>query len=355
MALTTGSNCWCGDLLPAASSKTDDAKCDKSCQGGGDNAWSVLLTGLNNNVGSVQDTASNSDSKPKSSSKAATPPAPASTAATSTAAAKSNPTSPSAANAQPDTAKDKSPSTVTTAATVVVTAPGQTQPAAVSVESQRPSKGPNTGGIVAGVVVGIAAILAIAGGLFFFLRNRRRRAVVEQYQRNNVNNPFETESKPPQSSHSMSDSRLEPSVMMQRRQSDGSIADNQDYSRRILKVTNPDGVANGALDKSTPKSSHDGGQEKQKKLRKADAGHFSMIKYHHPFTPSTTQTCFCGFMSILSSMRYCLGSPQSHGPMWFALAFMPFGLFFDFMDGKVARWRQKSSLMGQELDSLADL
>ena len=34
---------------------------------------------------------------------------------------------------------------------------------------------------------------------------------------------------------------------------------------------------------------------------------------------------------------------------------MPLGLFFDFFDGKVARWRGKSSLMGQELDSLADL
>ena len=54
-------------------------------------------------------------------------------------------------------------------------------------------------------------------------------------------------------------------------------------------------------------------------------------------------------------MRYCLGPPDSHGPIWAALAFMPFGLFFDFMDGKVARWRGKSSLMGQELDSLADL
>ena len=64
---------------------------------------------------------------------------------------------------------------------------------------------------------------------------------------------------------------------------------------------------------------------------------------------------FCGFMSILSSMRYCLGSPTEYGPIWAALAFMPFGLFFDFMDGKVARWRHKSSLMGQELDSLADL
>ena len=54
-------------------------------------------------------------------------------------------------------------------------------------------------------------------------------------------------------------------------------------------------------------------------------------------------------------MRYCLGPPDAYGAMWIALAFMPFGLFFDFMDGKVARWRHKSSLMGQELDSLADL
>ena len=60
-------------------------------------------------------------------------------------------------------------------------------------------------------------------------------------------------------------------------------------------------------------------------------------------------------MSILSSMRYCLGPPDAYGNIWAALAFMPFGLFFDFMDGKVARWRHKSSLMGQELDSLADL
>ena len=60
-------------------------------------------------------------------------------------------------------------------------------------------------------------------------------------------------------------------------------------------------------------------------------------------------------MSILSSLRYCLGPPDDHTNMWIALAFIPFGLFFDFMDGKVARWRKKSSLMGQELDSLADL
>lgn len=60
-------------------------------------------------------------------------------------------------------------------------------------------------------------------------------------------------------------------------------------------------------------------------------------------------------MSIFSSLRYCLGDPSAMGNVWMALAFLPFGLFFDFFDGKVARWRKKSSLMGQELDSLADL
>ena len=60
-------------------------------------------------------------------------------------------------------------------------------------------------------------------------------------------------------------------------------------------------------------------------------------------------------MSILSSMRYCLSDSGDTTNLWLAFAFMPFGLFFDFFDGMVARWRGKSSLMGQELDSLADL
>jgi CDP-diacylglycerol--serine O-phosphatidyltransferase len=60
-------------------------------------------------------------------------------------------------------------------------------------------------------------------------------------------------------------------------------------------------------------------------------------------------------MSILSSLTYALGPPNEYGSMWTALGFIPFGLAFDFLDGRVARWRHKSSLMGQELDSLADL
>ncbi|KAL8912251.1 MAG: hypothetical protein Q9171_002706 [Xanthocarpia ochracea] len=220
---------------------------------GGDNTWSVLLTGLNNNVESAEEASKpnadtdSKDSDPKSNPppKAAPSPSTSSTSASTTPspAAKDKPSSDdAAAAAQPDATKDKPPSTITRASTVVVTAPGQTQPISVSVETTQPAKGPNTAGIAAGVVVGVVSVCAVAGGLFFFLRRRKRRALEEEYQQHAVN-PFEgeTESKPPASSHSMSDSRLEPSVMMQRRQSDGSIADNQDYSRRILKASLGDG------------------------------------------------------------------------------------------------------------------
>ena len=61
----------------------------------------------------------------------------------------------------------------------------------------------------------------------------------------------------------------------------------------------------------------------------------------------------CGVLSIFSSLKYCMGYQKMF--LWYALLLQPTGAFFDFLDGKVARLRDKSSLLGQELDSLADL
>jgi CDP-diacylglycerol--serine O-phosphatidyltransferase len=63
----------------------------------------------------------------------------------------------------------------------------------------------------------------------------------------------------------------------------------------------------------------------------------------------------CGIMSIFKSLAFCLSHPSDYTYLWKALGFPYAGLFADFFDGKVARWRGKSSLLGQELDSLADL
>jgi len=61
----------------------------------------------------------------------------------------------------------------------------------------------------------------------------------------------------------------------------------------------------------------------------------------------------CGSFSIFSSARYLLTNDPDY--LWTAMAFPLAGLMFDFLDGKVARWRKSSSMLGQELDSLADL
>ncbi|EGD84772.1 hypothetical protein H112_08488 [Trichophyton rubrum D6] len=107
--------------------------------------------------------------------------------------------------------------------------------------SSKPApSGPNKAGIAAGVVVGVVAIGAIIGGVIFFLKYRKRQKVVDEYRRNQTINNFVAGGKPSYS-QSSADSRLDPSMTSQRRQSNGSIADDQDFSRRVLKVTNPDG------------------------------------------------------------------------------------------------------------------
>lgn len=96
--------------------------------------------------------------------------------------------------------------------------------------------------------------------------------------------------------------------------------------------------------------------DKQDTLLAKETGHFSLIKAMHLADLITEMNGFCGVMSVFSSMRYMAANdPTATGNILAALAFIPLGFFFDGMDGAVARKRKTSSLMGQELDSLADL
>jgi CDP-diacylglycerol--serine O-phosphatidyltransferase len=60
-----------------------------------------------------------------------------------------------------------------------------------------------------------------------------------------------------------------------------------------------------------------------------------------------------GTACILCLMSY-LVEPEGWR-VWVAMAFLPAALFFDVMDGTVARWRKRQSILGRELDSLADI
>ncbi|KAL1922033.1 uncharacterized protein VTP21DRAFT_10675 [Calcarisporiella thermophila] len=81
--------------------------------------------------------------------------------------------------------------------------------------------------------------------------------------------------------------------------------------------------------------------------------HFSMVRDFHLADIITLLNGICGSLSIFSNMKYIL--TRDPHQLWLAMAFIPFGFAFDVLDGRVARWRKKSSLLGQELDSLADL
>ena len=61
----------------------------------------------------------------------------------------------------------------------------------------------------------------------------------------------------------------------------------------------------------------------------------------------------CGFISILSVCRYLVMREQEI--LWTAIGVLPLAAALDYFDGRVARWRQESSLLGAQLDSLADL
>jgi CDP-diacylglycerol---serine O-phosphatidyltransferase len=62
---------------------------------------------------------------------------------------------------------------------------------------------------------------------------------------------------------------------------------------------------------------------------------------------------FCGSGSVLSAMQY-LVTANAHWLLT-SMALLPVALVFDFADGRVARWRHRSSLLGADLDSLADV
>jgi len=82
-------------------------------------------------------------------------------------------------------------------------------------------------------------------------------------------------------------------------------------------------------------------------------GHFSLVRNFRLADLVTIMNGVCGSFSVFSSARYLLTNDIDY--LWMALSFPVAGLMFDFLDGKVARWRRSSSMLGQELDSLADL
>ena len=80
---------------------------------------------------------------------------------------------------------------------------------------------------------------------------------------------------------------------------------------------------------------------------------FSMIREFHLADWFTLGNAVCGVGSMFSIITFIQTGAVQHA--YYACALVLAALVFDVFDGRVARWRQKSSLLGRELDSLADV
>ena len=80
---------------------------------------------------------------------------------------------------------------------------------------------------------------------------------------------------------------------------------------------------------------------------------FSMIRELHLADWFTLANAVCGTGAMFSILTYLQTNDVHH--VYFAGGMVFAALVFDVLDGRIARWRQKTSGMGRELDSLADV
>jgi len=80
---------------------------------------------------------------------------------------------------------------------------------------------------------------------------------------------------------------------------------------------------------------------------------FSMIREFTLADWFTLGNAICGTGAMFSIMTYLQTGLVTH--VYYACWLVLAAFIFDVLDGRIARWRQKTSVLGRELDSLADV
>ncbi|KAI1488197.1 hypothetical protein F5X96DRAFT_646560 [Biscogniauxia mediterranea] len=281
-AIVQDQDCWCSNYVPAESTQVDVDDCDTSCPGypsdlcGGDGLWGYMSLNVE-----PSGTTGASTSTATSTQDPATTTVQATVTVTPTSDPTSNPTSVSST-----TSKSSGTSTSTATPTVsvaTVTAGGTISLQTVTVQPTSTSDagaGPDSSsagvtssqhglstGAAVGIAVGVLAAIVILGaiGVFFWLRRRRQREreLVESQGSHRgssagmMGTPTtamasvwdgENMSTGRRSSRLMPhDPRMDPYSANiytrfdnKSRESINTLQDNHDYSRKVLRTTNPD-------------------------------------------------------------------------------------------------------------------
>ncbi|KAL4925747.1 uncharacterized protein BDV17DRAFT_271265 [Aspergillus undulatus] len=252
-AILLGKNCWCSDIAPNEDSTVESSKCNDDCPGFPDDSCGNQADGYYAyiQIGSPSGTASASSTKTSTSSSTSTD------ESTSTTETDSNSSTTTEA---PTSVVETHAGQVTT---ITVAGSDPTSAAETSTDTQEGDGGGISGGSIAGIVVGVVGGIAlVVAAIIFFLAKRRRDNQDGNYQGNSIDgrqskgsqmsyanfadnhsHTLSNGSSVPQRMPTFIDNRLNTGAVLYpngRRDSDVSLQDNEDYSRPVLRLTNPD-------------------------------------------------------------------------------------------------------------------
>ncbi|KAI0206234.1 hypothetical protein F4808DRAFT_469420 [Astrocystis sublimbata] len=287
-------NCWCSDYVPAKSSQVDTGECNKICPGykyescGGDDLYGYIALGVQPSGTAGETSASET---PTSTSKAGQSTTTSEETTSTTTSVDDSPTTSSSSASSPTSSPQTTEETTSATKNVpvitaepthsirTVTADGSVSLETVTViptpaagvgsgadTSGSKSTGP-TAGAIAGIVIGVLGVIAILAGLavFFYLQRKKQQREEELNSRphSHLSGSVGVMSTPTTAMASVwdgdtstgrrssrlmpHDPRMDPFAVNiysrfenKSRESINTLQDNQDYSRRVLRTTNPD-------------------------------------------------------------------------------------------------------------------
>lgn len=248
-------NCYCTNTKP-----TNQGTCSFPCPGfgtdicGGSNAYSYWENLLYIGSGDISSSSSSSKLSTKTSSSQSSTSSTTATTSVSETTSKATTTSTELSHDVTTSSAPPQFETVTNSAkeTVFITKSGAASSSATASQSAAPIEDTKSGGIsggaIAGIVVGVfGGIAALVAILIFWRRRNNQSAYTASRSPNHFVDPFGARAEdkmafghaPPDAFMAI-DQRLNPVMLGERRLSEGSIADERDYSRKILRVANPD-------------------------------------------------------------------------------------------------------------------
>ncbi|KAJ5723548.1 Carbohydrate-binding WSC subgroup [Penicillium malachiteum] len=252
LGILQGKKCWCSNVAPAADTRKNTTECDTGCPGYPSDSCGSATKGVYAYV-AVDDNSVTSTAADTTSTTGTTTSTTSSSTSliTSTSTSSSTESTTTSAHIAVTTSSDGEIKTVTIALTA--TSSADSNKGSSTSDKSSGLSGGSIAGIVVGVIGGLALIAALVFLIFFYRKRARSASPVpsqDMADRTSQGSSWSRGVFPGGSGGSslgrkatFTDNRMKTDTVLYhngRRDSSVSLQDNEDYSRPVLRLTNPD-------------------------------------------------------------------------------------------------------------------